>query len=332
MLTNVDFGGILCIETANTIYERQVSSVMAVKRMLFVGNTHIRFAVGTPYIPTPGETIRSDANYTFSPGGRSALSAVAAARLGYDAVLCTRVGNDYYGDRLVEVFKKEKLHIANVTVDRENQTGLSLELVEQDGTVRSILFPGANRTLSGLHAENALSCYPDAIIASLESAPETVIRLSEIANERRIPFFLDASADRDAMPEDFPFESLSKTELLILNEADARLFSGIDPVNEEKRKLACYTMCKRFDVKYILLQLGNRGCFLYDGKYFSAISTFDDEPIDTAGASEAFVAALLGEYLRTHDLRTAAEFAGTVYAKTASKHGGFQALPSREEL
>jgi len=305
---------------------------MAVKRMLFVGNANIRFAVGTPYIPAPNETIRSEANYTFAPSGRSALSAVAASRLGYDSVLCARVGNDYYGDRLVEVFKNEKLRITDVTVDRERQTGLALELVEENGTTRSILFPGANQSLTGDHGESALSCYPDAIVASLESNPETIIRLSELAYEHGIPFFLDATAERDAVPADFPFEQLSRTEILILNEDDARLFSGIAPINEEKRKLACYTVFKRFDVRYVLLQLGSRGCFLYDGKYFSAISSLDDTVIDAAGASEAFTAALIGEYLRTNDLRASAEFADTVYAKTASKHGGFQSLPYKNEL
>lgn len=300
--------------------------------MLFVGNAQIRFAVGTPYIPAPGETIKSGANYTFSPDGRSALCAIAAARLGYDAVLCARVGDDYYGDRLVEVFKKENLHFANVTVKRECQTGLSLELVEPDGTRRKVLFPGANAHLSVKHAEGAFGCYPDAIVASLESVPETVVSLSRLAEERGVPFFLDACADHDAVPRDFPFESLGKTELLIINESDARLFSGIDPCNEENRKLACYTLYKRFDVKYLLLQLGATGCFVYDGKYFSAISLFGEEPVDCTGASEAFTAALLGEYLRTGDLRAAADFAGTVYAKTASQHGGYQALPFRYEL
>ena len=305
---------------------------MAVKRILFVGNAYIRFAVGTPYIPAPQETICSTANYTFAPAGRSALGAVAAARLGYDAVLCARVGNDYYGDRLVEVWKNEKLRITDVTVDRENQTGLALDLVEENGTARRILFPGANQTLTGAHGEAALTCYPDAIIASFESEPETVIRLSEVAHDHGIPFFLDAAAERGAFPADFPFESLSRTEILVMNESDARLFSGIDPINEEKRKLACYTVFKRFDVRYILLQLGSRGCFLYDGKYFSAISSPDDTVVDESGASEAFTAALIGEYLKTGDLRASAEFADAVYSKTASKHGGFASLPYKAEL
>lgn len=302
------------------------------KRMLFVGGAQIRFAVGTSRIPAPGEILRSEANYTFAPCGRSILSAIAAARLGYDAAICARVGDDYYGDRLQEVCKKEGIHSANITVDRSLQTGLALELVEQNGSCRTMLFPGANQGLSARHAENALSCYPDAIIASLEPEPEAIVQLSALAAERKLPFYLDATANRGVVPSDFPFEQLSRAEILLLDEGDAYTFSGVKPINEEQRKLACYTLRKRFDVRYILLRLGARGCFLYDGKYFSAISAFDEDPVDSAAASEAFTAALIGEYLNTGDLRSAAELANSVYAKTASQAGGYRSLPRRSEL
>ena len=302
------------------------------KRMLFIGGAQIRFAVGTARTPAPGEILRSEANYTFAPCGRSILGAIAAARLGYDTAICARVGDDYYGDRLRDVCKKEGIHSSNVTVDRTLQTGLALELVEQSGVCRTILYPGANRGLDRSHAENALACLPDAIVASLEAEPEAIVQFAALAAERGIPFYVDATARRGVVPADFPFEQLARAEILLLDEEDAYTFSGVSPINEEQRKMACYTLRKRFDVRYILLRLGARGCFLYDGKYFSAISAFDEEPVDPAGASEAFTAALIGEYLNTGDLRAAAEFANNVYAKTASVAGGYRSLPRRSEL
>ena len=302
------------------------------KRMLFIGVAQIRFAVGTTRLPAPGEIIRSEANYTFAPCGRSILGAIAAARLGYDAAVCARVGDDYYGDRLRDVCKKEGVHSSNITVDPTLQTGLALEVVEQSGVCRTILYPGANQSLELSHAENALTCLPDAIIASLEAESSTVAQISALAANREIPFFVDATAKRGVIPADFPFEQLARAEILLLDEEDAYTFSGVSPINEEQRKMACYTLRKRFDVRYILLRLGARGCFLYDGKYFSAISAFDEEPVDPAGASEAFTSALIGEYLNAGDLRAAAEFANNVYAKTAAAAGGYRSLPRRSEL
>ena len=299
--------------------------------MLFVGGAQIRFAVGASRLPGPGEVFRSDANYTFAPCGRSVLGAIAAAKLGYDAAVCVRVGDDYYGDRLLEVCRKEGVHTVTVTVDRTLQTGLALELVEESGVRRTLLYPGANRSLTFRHAENALSCYPDAMVASFEPSPDVVVRLSKLASSRKLPLFLDASAE-GGLPADFPFERLACAEVLLVDEKDAYAFSGVNRANEEGQKFACYALCKRFDVKYVLLRLGNRGCFLYDGKYFSAVTASGDDPVDPAGASEAFTAAFVGEYLNTGDLRASAAFANAVYTLTASRPGGYRALPRRSEL
>lgn len=305
---------------------------MARKRMLFVGSAAVRFALGTPRLPAPNQTVLSDANYTFAPDGRSLLSAVAASRLGFDAVLCARVGDDYYGDRLVEVCRREGLHVSHVQAEPGAQTELLLDLVEESGSCRTIRFTGAGSDLSAEDTERAFVTLPDALVVSLEAQPETVLGAGAAAKEKDLPLFIDATVPHTSGFASFPFEQIPQAELLLLNEQDALIHSGIDPSNEENRKLACYTLHKRFHVHYIVLQLGSRGCFLYDGKYFSAISSFDAETVDPAGASEAFDAALIGAYMESGDLRAAADFANTVYAKTASRHGGFRALPTRNEL
>lgn len=304
---------------------------MARKRILFVGPAQIRFAVGTPSVPDAESTVLSSANYSFSPGGRSALCAIAAARLGFDAALCARVGDDYYGDRLREVFRMEGVHATNVTVDRERQTGLSLELAEPNGTSRSILFPGANSSLDAACIETALSCYPDALVVSLDADRDAVLAANRYAADKKLPFFLDATPSYGQRSVGFPFEQLNGTEILLLEENDAFAFTGIRPVNEEQRKLACYTLKKMLNVKYILLRLGSRGCFLYDGKYFSAMFTFDEQVTDAAGANEAFTAALIGHYISSGDLHAASEFANGVFAACASKPGEYQSLPRKGE-
>ncbi len=305
---------------------------MARKRMLFVGSAAIRFALGTPRLPAPEETVRSDANYTFAPDGRSLLSAVAASRLGFDAALCARVGDDYYGDRLIEVCRKDGLHVSHVRTEQDAQTELLLDIVEETGSCRTIRFSGAGASLSAEDAERAFSSLPDAVVVSLEADVQTVLATAALAKEKDLPLFIDATVPRGSGTDPFPFEQIPKAEILLLNEDDALLQTGIFTNNEENRKLVCYTLRKRFDVRYVLLQLGSRGCFLYDGKYFSAISSFDVETVDPAGASEAFGAALIGAYMETGDLRSAADFANTVYAKTASRFGGFRTLPTRSEL
>ena len=52
---------------------------MCAKRILTVGSTNIDFVLTTPYLPDPGETLRSGGEYSFMPGGKGANAAAAAA-------------------------------------------------------------------------------------------------------------------------------------------------------------------------------------------------------------------------------------------------------------
>lgn len=303
---------------------------MAKKRILFAGSSEICFSVDSPRMSSPESLTVPDGKYVFSPGGYGLLTAVAASRLGYDAVFCGRVGDDYYGDRLIGVCRGEGLHISNVTTDREKQTGMVLTLMENHLPVRTIRLPGANRTLGGAQIEDAMSCYPDAVAVSADLPAVSVLRASAAAATNGLPFFLDAGP-AEADLADFPFERLSKTEILLIGEKGAELFGGDSSGNEEKKKTACYQLCKRFPVKYVVLKLGKRGCFLYDGKYFSAIVSSDADPLDSAGSSEAFSAALIGEYLETGNIEKAAKFANHISLLTASRVGGMTSLPTKEE-
>lgn len=56
------------------------------KRILVAGSANIDFVLSTPYVPAPGETILSDGGYNFTPGGKGANAAVAAAALGAEVV------------------------------------------------------------------------------------------------------------------------------------------------------------------------------------------------------------------------------------------------------
>ena len=303
---------------------------MSKKRILFAGSAEIGFTIDAPYYSSLSTPTVPNGKYSFGPCGHGLLTAVAASRLGYDAVFCGRVGDDYYGDRLIGICRNEGLHISNVTMDREQQTGMLITIQEDHNSVRRIRIPGANKNLGGAQIEDAMSCYPDAVSVSADLPLTSILRASSAAESRGLPFFLDVGPAGSDLSE-FPFERLSKTEILLINEKDAEAFAGDSFGNEEKKKTACYTLCKRFPVRYVILKLGKRGCFLYDGKYFSAIVSSDADPLDPSGSSEAFSAALIGEYLEKGDIEKAARFANNVSLLTSSRVGGISSLPTKEE-
>ncbi|HOK69730.1 MAG TPA: ribokinase, partial [Bacillota bacterium] len=290
---------------------------MSVKRILVVGSANIDFLMTTPYVPSEGETVISEGAYTFVPGGKGANTAVAAARLGAEAVFCARVGDDAYGDRLINIYRENGIDLRYIKTDRLEQTGLSVVMLEKGGANRIIVYPGANRRINDNDIENAFYCYPDAVITQFEIGEAAVIQTARVANTEGVPLIIDAGPAR----RDFPLAKLEQVEILSPNENETEILTGIRPTTLDDCLRASMALMNAVDIKYVVLKLGARGCYIYDGKYCDIISPYDVQPVDTTAAGDAFTAALTLEYLRTGDIITAARFANAVGALTVTKVG-----------
>lgn len=298
------------------------------KRILVAGSSNIDFLLTTPYIPAPGETMISSGKYAFTPGGKGANTAVAAKTFGADVVFCSRVGDDAYGDRLIALFNERGIDTRYVKADRLEQTGLAVVMLEKSGTNRIIVYSGANKKISDSDVEAAFSCYPDAVMTQFEVRPDAVIAAARCAADEGIPFIVDAGpADSE-----FPLEKLECVEIFSPNETETEILTGIRPNNLENCLRASIALCNRVDIKYVVLKLGERGCYVYDGKYSHLISPFDVPVTDTTAAGDIFTAALTTEYLRTGDILSSAEFANAAGALAVSKLGAINSIPSLEDV
>lgn len=298
------------------------------KRILVVGSTNIDFVLNTPYIPAPGETMISMDKYAFTPGGKGANSAIAAKAMGADVIFCSRVGDDAYGDRLISLFNERGIDTRYIKVDRLEQTGLAVVMLEKNGTNRIIAFSGANSKISDSDIEAAFSAYPDAVLTQFEIRPDAVIAAARLANDEGIPLFVDAGSAK----ADFPLEKLERVEIFSPNEAETEILTGIRPDNLENCLRASISLCNRVDIKYVVLKLGERGCYVYDGKYCDLISPFDVNVVDTTAAGDVFTAALTTEYLRTGDILASAKLANAAGALATTKLGAVNSVPTLEEV
>lgn len=301
---------------------------MCAKRILTVGSTNIDFVLTTPYLPDPGETLRSGGEYSFMPGGKGANAAAAAAAFGADSVFCTRVGDDAYGDRMLRALEERGINTKYVRVDRHEQTGLAVITVEKDGTNRIIVYPGANDKINLGDLEAAFTCYPDAVLVQFEINRDTVISAARLAADESIPLIVDAGP---ATP-DFPLEKLERVEILTPNETETEILTGIRPNSLENCLRASMALCSRVPTKYVVLKLGGRGCYVYDGKYCDIISPFDTNVVDTTAAGDIFTAALAAEYLRSGDIIASARFANAAGALAVSKRGSMNSVPALAQV
>lgn len=299
-------------------------------RILVIGSSNIDFVCRMPKVPERGETLVSTDNYAFVPGGKGANSAVAAARLGGDVVFCTRVGNDSYGNQLSEKYDSEGIDTRFVVKDKTARTGLAAIMVEQTGHNRIVVYPGANYNLSVTDVEEAFTTYPDALLMQLEIDTELVIEATKMAEEKGIKVVLDAGPAR----ADFPLESLGKLEILSPNETETQILTGINPNSSDNCLRACVNLMNRVDAKYIVLKLGERGCYIYDGIHCTHVAPVEiGSAVDTTAAGDSFTAALTYKYCENGgNIVDACEFANAVGAYVVTKPGAFSSIPTMKEL
>ena len=302
---------------------------MVKKRLLVISSANIDFVQRMRRVPYSGETVTEmDNGYSYVPGGKGANSAIAFSRLGADCVFACKLGRDANGKRLSAIYAKEGIDTRYIWEDDEHPTGLASILVEENGKNRIIVYPGANNYITPADIEEPFTCYPDAVYMQLEIPFDAVVEATKRANESGIPVFIDAGP----ASVDYDLSRLGKVEIFSPNESETRVFTGITPNSEENCLRAAIKLSTLVDANYIVLKLGDRGAFLYDGKQYWTFPAEDTPVVDTTAAGDVFTAALTYWYLEKGNILKAADFAGCAAAVSVSRAGASTSVPTLSEV
>ena len=297
-------------------------------RVLVVSSANMDFVQRMAKIPEAGQTIVTDSTYSYIPGGKGANSAVTFARLGADTVFCARVGRDQIGAALRRIYEKEGIDTRFLVEDPESASGLASIIVEEDGMNRIVVYPGANNNVNENEIEEAFTTYPDAVYMQFEIPFEAVEIAANYAFEQIIPLFVDAGPVSEAVE----LEKLRKVEILSPNETECEALTGIYPDSIENCLKACIRLCSMVEIKYVVLKLGRRGAFVYDGKYYHIVQSYRVDALDTTAAGDIFTAALTYAYLKKGDILEATRFANLAAALSVTREGAYSSIPTLAEV
>lgn len=297
------------------------------KKILVVSSANMDFVQRMSRIPDRGETVTETASYEYVPGGKGANSAVAFSRLGMNCVFCTGLGNDENGKTLRALYDSEGIDTSFIAVSETAPTGLASILVEQDGSNRIIVYPGANAAIPEETIRAAFSCKPDAVYIQLEIPDHSVLLVAQLAKEHGIPLVVDAGPAR----KDFPLDALMAPEIFSPNETETRIFTGITPNDEETRLAAAKMLREKTGARFVILKLGSAGSYLYDGTHGLTIPTIEVKVADTTAAGDTYTAALVRFYLESGDMEKAMRLATCAASISVSRMGASASIPTIEE-
>ena len=249
-------------------------------KVCVVGSSNIDQVSYVKRTPNDGETVFGD-SYQMGFGGKGANQAVMAGILGAEVYVITCLGSDVYRDMTIENFKNNDV-ITDYIQTVDGSSGVAPIWVDESGQNRIIVIPGANDSIDGSLAIEALEKIgkPDVLVGQFEIPMNVNEQVFSYAYKNGVKTVLNpAPANK---PSDI---LLQNTSWFIPNEIEFEEIYG-DIFNENNLLL----FAKNVDTN-VVVTLGEKGCAYIENNSVKIIKADSVKAIDTTGAGDAFVGA-----------------------------------------
>lgn len=298
-------------------------------KIVVIGSSNTDMVMRVKDFPRPGETIMG---YGFMQnlGGKGANQAVACARLGGDTAFVGKLGTDALAENTYKLLGKEKMDLSQLTQTDQSASGTAFITVSDEGENSIIVDAGANGKLSAQDIDNADALLREAavVLMQLETPIPTLTHAAQKAHAYGAMVVLNpAPAPTEPLPE----ELLQNIDLLIPNETEAQLISGMDEVNEENLE-QCINKIRQLGVDKVVVTLGSKGAAtLHEGK-LTLVPSQKVKAVDTTAAGDTFCGALCVALQQKRDMLQAIAFASQAAAISVTRMGAQQSIPFIGEL
>ena len=295
------------------------------KNILVIGSANIDLTIQTDRMPKLGETVAGH-GFSMNSGGKGANQAVAAAKLGGDVKFLGVIGNDTYGEKLLADLRKSGAVFEGITADGVPTGTACITVVNGDNFI--VLNPGANDLLTPeiIEEKAELIRKSDYVIMQLEIPVDSVLRAAVIAKDAGTSVVLNP-----APVKELPDEIYRLTDIMIPNEYEAMLLTGISTDNEQGCRAAVEDLRKK-GVKTVIITLGDRGCVYNDGDRIIFHPAGKADVVDTTSAGDSFIGALCCKLASGNSLPESIDYATKVAAVTVSRRGASESIPYVYEI
>jgi len=187
---------------------------------------------------------------------------------------------------------------------------------------------GANGTLSPDDITAAREAIENAgaLLMQLETPVETILCAAQWAAAKGVPVILNP-APACALP-DALFPCLS---MITPNETEAEMLTGVRVTDEASAAAAAQALCGK-GVGRVIITLGSKGAFVYDGGVGKQIPAFQVEAVDTTAAGDVFSGALVVALTEGRALDEAVAFASKAASISVTRMGAQASAPWRREI
>lgn len=296
-------------------------------KIIVIGSLNMDLVVRATRIPLAGETVAGD-GFRIIPGGKGANQAVAVARMGGTVSLIGCVGADLFGRQLIDNLRVQHVDSTHIRIDSNAPTGTATIVVEPSGENRIIVVSGANGKVRQNDIDAAEQSIAEAQLIILQfEIPFSIVEYAiDMAIRHHVPVLLNPAP---AYPVSDAY--LMKADYLVLNETEARFYSGNDVTDEASARQAATVLLKK-GVKVVILTLGEKGAYLATAQDKVYVPTSPVSVVDSTAAGDAFVGGLAISIVEGLELRKAIRVANAAGTLAVTRFGAQTSLPSKQDV
>lgn len=298
-------------------------------RICVVGSSNYDLTAYTNRFPKPGETVLGY-NFKMGCGGKGANQAVAAAKLGADVTIVTKLGDDIFGQQTFQNYKNLNINTDFVSMTNETHSGVAPIWVDKKANNSIIVISGANDLMQIEDIESARSAIESAqiLICQNEIPFHITQKALQIAKNVGVcTFFNSAPAPEKELSDDF----CQLIDILCLNETESELLTKIK-VRKPKDAIRVGEFFVQKGIKKVIVTLGAKGCVFITNDFAKWLKSYKVKAVDTSGAGDCFVGSFAYFYAKGADVLDAISKAQYMASRSVQKLGTQSSYPSAHEL
>lgn len=295
-----------------------------------------------------GQRLKDVPSFTRVAGGAPANVVGAVTKLGIPSKFLTKLGDDPFGDYIVEVLDEAGIDTSNIARDQEGETALAFVSLAADGN-RDFKFYRKNSADLRYSVEDIPEdilndcgmihfCSVDLVDSPMKEAHKKLI---EMAIEQDVMVSFDPNL-RFSLWDDL--DQLKKTvndflpyaDIIKISDEELEFITGYSDIKDAVPELLSGRG------KYVIYTKGKDGAEIYTKNGMVGAPGYTIEVRDTTGAGDSFIGAFLFCILRDQvkNLDSVSEeklyeyldFANAYAAYTTTKEGALAAMATSEEM
>jgi len=239
-------------------------------------------------------------------GGSGHNVAVDLAKFDNSVGLIGKVGDDHFGDQIIENLKQEGVNIKNLKAVKNGKTGFSIIFLVPSKDKSILVHEGYNLDLKPIDIpKKELKESKFFLFTSLtsKSSVRFLEKAIDFAQRNGVKVLANPSIRMIRSMKKELLHFIENSDIIIMNREEVEGLTGIKNMNLAMKRL------NKLNAETVVVTLGSKGAVAFDGKKFYKDRGFNPRVVDPTGCGDSFTSGFLHCILKGKDIPRALNFA-----------------------